>query len=148
VAQRVVPIAVAMSPRFQEWLVRENGSSAANVYVSVNGPRSPSVSRRRSAIGQIRHSFRDADDEGDTVVQAIEGRADLPTPSYILHTSPNRVHIFWRVTAFAVDRVEVLQLQLARELRADPAATSPSGLCESTACNCTHHEDINEYLHY
>jgi len=126
VAQRVVPISVAMSPRFQEWLMRENRSSAVNVYVSVNGLRSRSVSRRRSAIGAIRHLFLDADDEGDSVVKAIEGRADLPTPSYILHTSPSHVHIFWRVTEFAVDTVQALQRQLARELRTDPAATSPS----------------------
>jgi hypothetical protein len=132
VAQRVVPISVAMSPRFQEWLIRENDSSGANVYVSVNALRSRTVSRRRSAVGAIRHVFLDADDDGDAVLQAIEGRADLPTPSYCLHSSPNRVHVFWRVTDFALDAVEALQRQLARELHADPAATSCSQLTRLT----------------
>jgi hypothetical protein len=128
VAQRVVPISVAMSPRVQAWLTRENGSSAANVYVSVNALRPRTVSRRRSAVGAIRHVFLDADDDGDAVLQAIGRRVDLPTPSYLLHSSPNRVHIFWRVTEFAIDTVEALQRRLARELHADPAATSCSQL--------------------
>ena len=126
VGQRVLPISVAMSSRFQAWLIRENQSLSANVYISVNALRSRTVSRRRSAVGAIRHVFLDADEDGDAVLRAIDGRADLPTPSYVLHTSPNRVHIFWRVTAFTVDAVEALQRLLARELHADPAATSSS----------------------
>jgi hypothetical protein len=128
VAQRVVPIPVAMSLRFQAWLMRENDSAAVNVYVSVNALRSRAVTRRRSAVGAIRHVFLDADDDGDAVLQTIDGRANLPTPSYVLHSSPNRVHILWRVTEFTVDGVEALQRQLARELRTDPAATSCSQL--------------------
>jgi hypothetical protein len=128
VAQRVVPISVAVSSTFQAWLMRENDSSAVSVYVSVNALRSRTVSRRRSAVGAIRHVFLDADDDGDAVLQTIDGRSDLPTPSYVLHTSPNRLHILWRVTEFTVEGVEALQRQLARELRADPAATSCSQL--------------------
>ena len=41
----------------------------------------------------------------------------------VLHSSPNRVHIFWRVSGFEPDHVEALQKQLARELDTDPAAT-------------------------
>jgi hypothetical protein len=52
----------------------------------------------------------------------IAARPDLPEPSYILHSSPDRVHVFWRVTGFEADYVEALQKQLARELDTDPAA--------------------------
>jgi hypothetical protein len=128
VAQRVVPISVAMSPSVQAWLTRENESSAANVYVSVNALRPRTASRRRSAVGAIRHVFLDADDDWSSVLQAIERRPDLPAPSYLLHSSPNRIHIFWRVTDFASDAVEVLQRRLARELHTDFAATSCSQL--------------------
>jgi hypothetical protein len=127
VAQRVVPVSVSMSPRFQAWLRRENGSCvAANVYVSVNALRPRTVSRRRSAVGAIRQAFLDADEDADAILQAIDRRADLPPPSYILHSSPKRVHILWRVTAFTVDGVEALQRQLAYELHTDSAATSCS----------------------
>jgi hypothetical protein len=47
----------------------------------------------------------------------------LQEPSYVLHSSPNRVHVFWRVTGFEPDYVEALQQQLARELETDPVAT-------------------------
>lgn len=126
VAQRVVPVSVAMSPRVQAWLTRENES--ANVYVSVNALRSRTASRCRSDVGAIRHLFLDADDDGGAVLQTIDRRSDLPSASYILHSSPNRIHIFWRVIEFRIDDVEALQRRLARELRTDPAATSCSQL--------------------
>ena len=53
----------------------------------------------------------------------VDARRDLPTPSYVLHSSPNHIHVFWRVTGFDNDLVERLQKQLARELQTDPAAT-------------------------
>jgi len=126
VAQRIVPVSVAMSPRVQAWLKREDESSGSNVYVSVNALRARTVSRRRSAVGAIRHVFLDADEDADAILQGIDRRDDLPTPSYILHSSPNRAHILWRVTEFAVRGVEALQRQLASELHTDPAATSCS----------------------
>jgi len=126
VAQRIVPVSVAMSSSVQAWLRRENESSGSNVYVSVNALRARTVSRRRSAVGAIRHLFLDADEDADAILQAIERRPDLPTPSYVLCSSPRRIHVFWRVTEFTVDGVEALQRQLACELHADPAATSCS----------------------
>jgi hypothetical protein len=53
----------------------------------------------------------------------VIAREDLPPPSYVLHSSPNHVHIFWRVAGFDHNSVEWLQKQLARELGTDPAAT-------------------------
>lgn len=53
----------------------------------------------------------------------VNERRDLPNPSYVLHSSPNHVHVFWLVTGFDNDLVERLQKQLARELQTDPAAT-------------------------
>ena len=53
-------------------------------------------------------------------------RSDLPSPSYVLHTSPKRLHVFWKVRGFDVERVEALQKCLARELGTDSAATACS----------------------
>ena len=60
VAQRVAPVSVVMSSPCQAWLAREN-EAAVNVYVSVNAIRPRKFSRRRTAIGAIRHVFIDAD---------------------------------------------------------------------------------------
>jgi hypothetical protein len=124
-AQRVAPVSVVMSSPFQAWLAREN-HAARNVFVSVNVIRPGKVSRQRRAIGAIRHVFLDADHDGPAVVAAIAARADLPPLSYVLHSSPKRVHVFWRVAGFTIDQVEALQQQLASELDTDPAATSGS----------------------
>ena len=122
VTQRVGPISRVVRPTFQAWLRAEN-AAGVNVYVSVNAVEPHGRSRRRSAISAIRHVFLEADDDAPAVLRAIADRGDLPSPSYVLNSSPNRAHVFWRVTGFSVEHVEALQKQLARELGTDLAAT-------------------------
>jgi hypothetical protein len=122
VAQRVGALSWVRSDRFQQWL-RAMNSRKYSVFVSVNAIASGRRSRTRDAIGAVRHVFLDADHDGSAVLSGVERRPDLPAPSYVLHTSPNHVHLLWRVTGFDRDLVERLQKQLARELGTDPAAT-------------------------
>jgi hypothetical protein len=122
VAQRVGSVSWVRSERFQRWL-RAMNSRKYSIFVSVNAITSGRRSRTRDAIGAVRHVFLDADDDGSAVLSRVEARRDLPPLSYVLHTSPNHIHLFWRVTGFDRDLVERLQKQLARELGTDPAAT-------------------------
>jgi len=122
VAQRVGPVSWFRTERFQRWL-RAMNSRKYSVFVSVNAITAGRCSRTREDIGAVRHLFLDADDDGVAVLSRVEARRDLPPPSYVLHTSPGHVHLFWRVTGFDRDLVERLQKQLARELGTDPAAT-------------------------
>lgn len=122
VTQRVGPVSWVQSERFQRWL-RAMNAGKYNVFVSVNVIASGCRSRTREAIGAVRHVFLDADQDGPAVLSRVEARRDLPIPSYVLHSSPNHIHVFWRVTGFDIDLVERLQKQLARELQTDPAAT-------------------------
>jgi hypothetical protein len=94
-----------------------------NIFISVNAVTPGRRSRTRNAIGEVRHVFLDADSDGPAGLARLEARKDLPSPSYVLHSSPNRLHVFWRATDFDKDLVERLQKQLARELQTDPAAT-------------------------
>ena len=122
VAQRVGPVSWIQSERVQRWL-RAMNARKYNVFVSVNVIASGRRSRTRDAIGAVRHVFLDADHDGRAVLSHVEARRDLPSPSYILHSSPNHIHVFWRVSGFDPDAVERLQKQLARELQTDLAAT-------------------------
>ena len=79
---------------------------------------------RRDAICGIRHVFLEEDADGPGLLAALTTRPDLPPPSYVLHSSPGRVHVFWRVRGFDAGTVETMQKRLARELRSDTAATS------------------------
>ena len=122
VAQRVGPMSWLRSEPFQAWL-RAMNVRKYNVFVSVNAISSGRRSRTRDAIGAVRHVFIDVDQDGPAVLSRMQARQDLPSPSYVLHSSPNHIHVFWRVTGFDRDSVERLQKQLARELQTDPAAT-------------------------
>jgi hypothetical protein len=122
VAQRVGSVSWVRSERFQRWL-RAMNSHSYSVFVSVNTITSGRRSRTRDAIAAVRHVFLDADDDGSRVLSCVDARRDLPPLSYVLHTSPNHVHLFWRVIGFDHDSVERLQRQLATELGTDPAAT-------------------------
>ena len=121
-AQRVVSVAQATSPGFQSWL-RQRNANRWNVYVSVNAVR-PGRSRSRGAVCGIRHVFLEEDADGPGLLAALTTRPDLPPPSYVLHSSPGRVHVLWRARGFDCDAVETIQKALARELRSDTAATS------------------------
>src|SRR5438034_10980395 len=93
-AQRVGPIATFLEPRIHAWL-RAMNAQRFNVYVSVNAIRPGVRARTKRAIGAIRHLFLEADDDGTGVLARLAGRGDIPTPSYVLESSPTRVHIFW-----------------------------------------------------
>ena len=85
------------------------------------------VARRGSVTdlspGMVKVATRNGESLGlDIRARGMAGRADLPPLSYVLHSSPKRVHVFWRVTGFTIEQVEALQQQLASELDTDPAA--------------------------
>lgn len=98
------------------------------MYCGVNEVTPGRRARTRDAIGAVRHVFLDADQDGAAVLARIGERRDLPTPSYVLTSSPGRFHIFWRVHGFEVTQVESLQRQLARQLGTDGSAVSVSQL--------------------
>lgn len=123
--QRVGPLSQFLEPRIHAWL-RAMNAQRFNVYVSVNAIRPGVRARTKEAIGAIRHLFLEADQDGAGVMARLAGRADIPTPSYVLESSPNRVHVFWRVAGFTNDAIERLQKHMAAEFRTDVAATACS----------------------
>jgi len=125
VCQRVAPIAMFAEPRWQTWLQVMN-THRFNVYVSVNAMTPGRHERTKSAVRDVRHVFLDADDDGPAVLRSLEARHDLPRPSYVIYSSPGRIHVLWRVRGFSPERVERMQKQLARELGTDRGATASS----------------------
>src|SRR5262249_8129799 len=105
VLQRIASRSSAASVRTQNWLQVMNGLGF-NVYVGLNSLKARSRSRSRNSIATVRHIFLEADRNGGGVLDVIERRPDLPSPSYILHSSPDRIHFFWRVLGFEAGYVE------------------------------------------
>jgi hypothetical protein len=79
-------------------------------------------------VAVVRHVFLDIDQETQRVLRSIERRSDIPSPSYVVHTSPKRAHLLWRVRNFDGRTVERLQKALAADLGGDLAATSVTQL--------------------
>jgi RepB DNA-primase N-terminal domain len=127
VSQYVGPLARFSEARWLTWLDAMN-IHRFSVYVTVNAVRPGMQSRTKRAIAAIRHVFLDADADGPSVLRRIEHRGDLPEPSYVVQSSPNRLHVLWRVTGFTKTGVEHLQRYLAMELGTDRAATACSQL--------------------
>jgi hypothetical protein len=123
--QRVGPLSLFLEPKVHAWL-RAMNARRFNVYVSVNAVREGQRTRTKNAIGAIRHIFLEADQDGPNRLADITARADLPPVSYVLESSPGRLHFFWRVEGFSTEAAERLQKHMARELGTDPAATSCS----------------------
>ena len=130
-AQRVGPVSWVQSERFQRWL-RAMNARKYNVFVSVNAIASGRRSRTRDAIGAVRHVFLDADHDGSAVLSRVEARQDLPSPSYVLHSSPNRVHVFWRVTGLR-QRLGRAAAEAARPRVADGSRSHASNAEHSAA---------------
>lgn len=125
--QRVGPLDMALSPRFQSWL-RFKNAHGFSVFVSVNALTPGQRSRTRQSVRAVRHVFLDADRDADRVLLNIDDRPDLPQPSFVIRSSAGRAHILWRVAGMSVRPAEALQKHLARELGTDAAATSAAQL--------------------
>ena len=123
VAQRVVPVSAATQ------------SALSGVAPTPERERLERVRQRQrrcarplagpgASIAAVRHVFLEEDGDGPGLLAALTTRPDLPPPSYVLHSSPGRLHVLWRTRHFERGDVEALQKRLARELDTDSAATS------------------------
>src|SRR5229473_852924 len=122
VIQRIATAEKIASPDFQAWLRYQN-SQRYEIYVSMNALREDARGRTKEDVAVIRHVYLDFDDNGTAAIQELFKRQDLPTPSHVLNTSPDKWQVTWRVEGFAKEEAEHLQRALARRTGADPAAT-------------------------
>jgi DNA primase RepB-like protein len=121
--QRTGSLAWACRRGVQDWL-RSRNDARFEVFVSVNALAAGAQSRTRRDVATIRHVLLDVDRNCRTVLRQLERRSDCPQPSYVVHTSPDRVHILWRVRHFEPGTAERLQKRLAADLDCDLAATA------------------------
>lgn len=125
--QRVGPLRWTCRDSVQDWLRTQN-ATGSDVYVGVNALAAGARSRTRFDVAVVRHVFLDVDQDSPGVLRRLERRSDIPAPSYVVHTSPNRAHVVWRVREFEVSVTDGVQKRLAIDLGGDRAATSVAQL--------------------
>jgi hypothetical protein len=122
VVQRLASVQVIATREFQEWL-RDHNTDGFDVYLSANALKPDATGRTKSDVGTIRHIYLDFDENGTAAVQQLFKRRDLPVPSLVVNTSPDKWQVLWHVEDFAKHEAESLQRMLARQTGADRAAT-------------------------
>ena len=121
-AQRIVRLEQAIAPRYLAWLAYQN-HTGANVYVAANPLHSGSRKRTKDSIAEVRHLYLDIDEDGDNRLAALRASKDVPVPSIVLSTSPNKYQVIWRVEGFDFDQQEATLKLLAITFGGDSACT-------------------------
>jgi hypothetical protein len=123
--QRILRAEEIADPTFQDWL-RERNNGGADVFLGMNPLRPISIARTKQSILEIRHVYLDLDEDGPASLHAIRTSGDIPTPNFLLDTSPDKNQAVWRVSGIGPEQAESLLHGLAVQFRGDMAATDVS----------------------
>ena len=92
----------------------------------MNPIKENSYNRTKENIREIRHVYLDLDEGASASLQAIRTFGDIPTPNFVLDTSPEKHQVIWRVEGLDQGQAESLLRSLATQFRGDIAATDIS----------------------
>ena len=123
ILQRIASSDRVASTPFQEWLEHKNEKESCDIYIGMNTLKPEAHGRTKEDILTIRHLYLDIDHEGRTALKKIQQSNVVPTPNYILRTSPEKFQVVWRVEGITQEQAEALQRTMARKFGSDPAAT-------------------------
>jgi hypothetical protein len=91
--------------------------------MGMNPIKDGAYSRTKGNIKDIRHVYLDLDRKGDEALEAIRNSPSVPAPNFVLHTSPGKHQVVWKVSGFSQDEAESLLHSLANQFGGDIAAT-------------------------
>jgi len=120
--QTIAKAETIVSPRFQSWLAGRS-ASGYDVFMGMNAIKDGAYARTKQSIKDIRHVYLDLDRKGDEALEAIRDSTEVPPPNFVLHTSPGKHQVVWRVSGFSQDEAESLLRNLANKFGGDLAAT-------------------------
>jgi RepB DNA-primase from phage plasmid len=121
--QRISTVERIAGTSFQDWMQYKNHKEGCDIYVSMNALKPGAFTRTKEDIVAIRHLYVDLDRDGSTALAAIDKSALVPPPSYVLHTSPDKYQVIWKVEDIALTEAEAMLHAMARQFDGDHAAT-------------------------
>jgi hypothetical protein len=120
--QRIAKAETIAHPDFQTWLANQN-VGGSDVFIGMNPIKDGAYSRTKDNIQRIRHVYLDLDKRGDESLAAIRNSPAVPPPNFVLHTSPGKHQVVWKVDGLTREEAESLLHSLANQFGGDPAAT-------------------------
>jgi len=120
--QRITTAETVAGPEFQSSLRREN-ASGADIFIGMNPIKDGAYSRTKDSIRDIRHLYLDLDTNGCKAVESIRNSPEVPAPSFVLDTSPDKHQVVWRVEGIDQEQAESMLRAIADQFGGDPAAT-------------------------
>jgi hypothetical protein len=120
--QRIATVETISGPQFQSWLRSEN-AAGADIFVGMNPIKNGANDRTKESIREIRHLYLDLDRGGQDALDAIRNSLEVPTPNFVLDTSPDKHQVVWRVQELSTEEAESMLRAMASQFGGDPAAT-------------------------
>ncbi len=123
--QRITKAEIIMSAAFQSALLEQN-RAGADVFVGMNPVKDGAYGRTKQSLKEIRHVYLDIDRNGDQAIELIRTSLDVPTPNFVLNTSPGKYQVVWRIEGANLQQAEALLHGMANHFGGDFAATDAS----------------------
>ena len=116
--QRILAAEAIASPLFLYWLIEQN-DAGADIFIGMNPIKENSYNRTKENIREVRHVYLDLDEGASASLHAIRTSGDIPTPNFVLDTSPEKHQVIWRVEGLDQGQAESLLRSLATAFRGD-----------------------------
>ncbi len=123
--QRILPAEAIASSPFQAWL-KEQNEAGADIFIGMNPLKSGIPNRSKENVREIRHVYLDLDEDAGASLHAVRTSGDVPSPNFVLDTSPGKHQVVWRVEGLDQEQAQSLLRSLANQFGGDPAATDVS----------------------
>jgi RepB DNA-primase from phage plasmid len=120
--QRILSAETIATPLFLYWLIEQN-ETGADIFLGMNPIKDHCYNRTKENIREIRHVYLDVDEDASASLHAIRTTGNIPTPTFVLDTSPEKHQVIWRVEGLDQGQAESLLRSLATQFRGDIAAT-------------------------
>ena len=120
--QRITKAELIAAPEFQSILLEQN-RAGADIFIGMNPIKDGAYSRTKQSLKTIRHVYLDIDRDGDQAIEVIRTSLHIPTPNFVLNTSPGKYQVVWRIEGANLQTAEALLHSMANHFGGDLAAT-------------------------
>ena len=120
--QRITKAERIASIEFQSVLLEQN-RAGADIFIGMNPVKEGAFNRTKQSLKRIRHVYLDIDRNGEQAIELIRTSFAVPTPNFVLNTSPGKYQTVWRTEGVSLEQAEALLRGMASHFGGDPAAT-------------------------